>query len=1039
VLELVAAKTGYPREMLALDLDLEADLGIDTVKQAEVFAELRTTFELPRREELKLRDYPTLNRIIELVRELKPELGPPPPQPAPHLAAVAAPVPPAAVAVATPAPAATDPVAEKVLELVAAKTGYPREMLALDLDLEADLGIDTVKQAEVFAELRTTFGLPRRESLKLRDYPTLTHIIGLVRELKSEASAPPVAQSPAVSAAAKSVRVVRRTPIPVLRPELSLCKETKVRLEAGARVAVIPDAAGIAPELERRLRERGVEVLLLGEGPVEPQLQAFASGGPIAGLFHLSALEVEPDLLTADFGEVCAVLDARVRRLYAASRALLPRLSEPGCFLIAGTRLNGLHGFGTTPSTAPAGGGVSGFVKAFARENPQALVKVVDFSEAEAPASVAEALVAEALRDPGAVEIGHAYGARHTLALAIGEAPAPVPGLELGPESVFLITGAGGGITAAIVRDLATAARGGKFWLSDILPPLDASNPDLEKLRRDREGLKRELFERLKSSGDRATPAAIDKILAGVERDLARLDTLRALEALGATVSYRAADVRDPHAVSALVEEIKAAHGHIDVILHAAGIEKSRMLADKGKEEFDTVFDIKALGLLNLLRATRELPLGAVVSFTSVAGRFGNGGQTDYSAGNDFLSKLGLSLPRVRPEVRALSLDWTAWGGAGMATRGSIPEMMRRAGIDMMPLEEGVPVVRREILAGTRGELVIGGSLGILLEPRDAQGGLDPTRVEKWREEQHLPMIGRVLRHDPYEGLVIETSLDPVAEPFLRDHAIDGVSLLPGVMGLEGFAEAARLLVPSHRVSGFEQVRFEAPVKFHRQQPRPFVLRALLRREGPTSLAADVTLSSTRPSPAGEVEVRHFSGTVRLTEEPAAPLLLAQAAQAGGDPARPVKTEDIYRIYFHGPAYQVLGEVEVTGESARSHFRRDLPPALRDRDVTLVSPRLIELCLQTAGVYEIGKTGRMALPAAIDHLVSYGAPDEDQSLFAEVRQTGENGSLTFAARVLDEQGRIYLELDGYRTSALPTTLPLELIAPLRLAVTGNDA
>ena len=53
-------------------------------------------------------------------------------------------------------------------------------MLDLDLDLEADLGVDTVKQAEMFAAIRETYGIPRDEDLKLRDYPTLAHVIRFV-------------------------------------------------------------------------------------------------------------------------------------------------------------------------------------------------------------------------------------------------------------------------------------------------------------------------------------------------------------------------------------------------------------------------------------------------------------------------------------------------------------------------------------------------------------------------------------------------------------------------------------------------------------------------------------------------------------------------------------------------------------------------------------------------------------------------------------------------------------------------------------------
>ena len=61
-------------------------------------------------------------------------------------------------------------------------TGYPAELLDLDLDLEADLGVDTVKQAEVFAAVRDRFGVERDENVALRDFPTLTHVIGWVRD-----------------------------------------------------------------------------------------------------------------------------------------------------------------------------------------------------------------------------------------------------------------------------------------------------------------------------------------------------------------------------------------------------------------------------------------------------------------------------------------------------------------------------------------------------------------------------------------------------------------------------------------------------------------------------------------------------------------------------------------------------------------------------------------------------------------------------------------------------------------------------------------
>ena len=75
---------------------------------------------------------------------------------------------------------------ERILDLAVEKTGYPRDMLDLDLDLEADLGVDTVKQAEMFAAIREIYNIPRDENRKLRDYPTLAHVIRFVYESRPD-------------------------------------------------------------------------------------------------------------------------------------------------------------------------------------------------------------------------------------------------------------------------------------------------------------------------------------------------------------------------------------------------------------------------------------------------------------------------------------------------------------------------------------------------------------------------------------------------------------------------------------------------------------------------------------------------------------------------------------------------------------------------------------------------------------------------------------------------------------------------------------
>ena len=215
LLALVAEKTGYPLDMLDPDLDLEADLGVDTVKQADLFASVREIYNIPRDENRKLRDFPTLAHVIRFVHENRPDLDThQSPAPSPQTRQPPQPT------------AAADPVKERLLALVAEKTGYPPDMLDPDLDLEADLGVDTVKQADLFASVRAIYNIPRDENRKLRDFPTLAHVIRFVYENRPDLDQPapstqnPSPQHPAPSPRRRHRPSPARVPVPTLRPPL---------------------------------------------------------------------------------------------------------------------------------------------------------------------------------------------------------------------------------------------------------------------------------------------------------------------------------------------------------------------------------------------------------------------------------------------------------------------------------------------------------------------------------------------------------------------------------------------------------------------------------------------------------------------------------------------------------------------------------------------------------------------------------------------------------------------------------------------------
>jgi acyl transferase domain-containing protein/NAD(P)-dependent dehydrogenase (short-subunit alcohol dehydrogenase family) len=1063
ILALAVEKTGYPIDMLDLDLDLEADLGVDTVKQAEMFAAIRASYNIPRDENRKLRDYPTLAHVIRFVYEKRPDLAVAVP------ARTVAPAPPAPVET-TPSPVAVqaptiDSIKEKVLDIVADKTGYPKDMLDLDLDLEADLGIDTVKQAEMFAAIRGAYNIPRDENLKLRDFNTLTLVIKFAQDRHPGLAKAPAASSPAsepeqkkpavsTASAVKPIapprpptasfdaanRIPRRVPVPTLRPPTALCKSTGVTLGPGRRVVIMPDKSGVGDTLAQRLQALGVEVLhitptdALDAAKLENQLKTWLAAGPIHGVYWLPALDNEGDLRDMNLAGWHEALQLRVKSLYATMRTLYEQIAAPGTFLVSATRLGGQHGYDVSGATAPLGGAVAGFTKTYKRERTDALVKAVDFEGQRKPSEVADLLIEETLRDPGAIEIGYKDGLRWAVALQEQPAADGKPGLTFDSNTVFLVTGAAGSIVSAITADLATAS-GGTFYLLDLVPEPDPENPDLKRFVTDKDGLKRDLFACIQARGERATPALVEKELAALERAQAAQAAIEAVRAAGGTAHYFSVNLTNADAVAKIVQQVRERSGRIDVLLHAAGIERSHFLPDKDPREFDLVFDVKSDGWFNLLHAIADMPLGATVAFSSIAGRFGNAGQTDYSSANDLLCKITSSFRTTRPATRGIVIDWTAWGGVGMATRGSIPKMMELAGIDMLPPEAGIPLIRRELTTGgTKGEIVIAGRLGVMQNEWDSTGGLDTSKTEASKiSPAHGPMIGKLAAGNLQSGVTIETTLDPAIQPFLHDHQIDGTPVLPGVMGIEAFAEAAQCLLPSWHVAAIEDVNFLAPFKFYRNEARAVTVEAAIHPQQDT-LLADCRLTGRRtlPNQAEPQVTTHFTARVQLTKQ--APTA-ENAPLVGLTDGRIIEAADIYRLYFHGPAYQVIERAWWDGNRMVGLLSKALPANHLPAELpTLMSPRLIELCFQTAGLWEMGTQSRMGLPLHIDRVSSLllPVPETNQTrLYAVVTS---DGSGSFDAGVVDTKGNRYLHLSGYRTVAVPNAVDAEKLKALQAAM-----
>jgi len=177
----------------------------------------------------------------------------------------------------------------------------------------------------------------------------------------------------------------------------------------------------------------------------------------------------------------------------------------------------------------------------------------------------------------------------------------------------------------------------------------------------------------------------------------------------------------------------------------------------------------------------------------------------------------------------------------------------------------------------------------------------------------------------------------------------------------------------------------------------------------------------------------HFTARVRLTKQTPEGVTVPALGSPEG---HIVEAADIYRLYFHGPAYQVVERAwwdghRIVGLMAKGLPENHLPSELP----TLMAPRLIELCFQTAGVWEMGTQGRMGLPQHIDRVSSLVSPSPesaDARLYAVA--IPDPGRSSFDAEVVDTKGNCYLQLSGYRTVAVPGAVDAERLKALQAAI-----
>ena len=274
----VVKHTGYPEDFIEMDQDLEGELGIDTVKQAEIMGDVREIFSLPVDEDFVLSEHPTLNHFVAYIQRMTG--GTPSPSVSAPVATAPAETTPAPAV--TPAPTPSAPVVTdsgdiqpKLIGVVVKHTGYPEDFIEMDQDLEGELGIDTVKQAEIMGDVREIFSLPVDEDFVLSDHPTLNHFVAYIQKMTGDSpSTPAPAETTPAPSAPAAAQQVAATPQPATTPassgtrrwqvEVEPCPAVAEGLPIGGTIVLTQDSWGVADALATRLTEKGLSVAKVG-------------------------------------------------------------------------------------------------------------------------------------------------------------------------------------------------------------------------------------------------------------------------------------------------------------------------------------------------------------------------------------------------------------------------------------------------------------------------------------------------------------------------------------------------------------------------------------------------------------------------------------------------------------------------------------------------------------------------------------------------------------------------------------------------------
>lgn len=845
-----------------------------------------------------------------------------------------------------------------LLEIVSERTGYPLEMLDLDLDLEADLGIDSIKRVEILGNFQEKYAWTNEQNMEqameeLAGLKTLRQIIDWIETcLKSmweKEKAEPEFKESSLDSDASQV-TVPETPEDntIQRFTLTAVEKPLTGQHGGLSphsvLVLTDDETGVAQALAEELRALSYPVALIrmGEdfrfqvsdfgaytvnlaspGAVDQALNVIRQRqGAIGGLVHLLPLKSGMPFEKMDLTSWKERLRLEVKSLFYLAKSLREDLKQAsqrsGACLVAATRMGGTFssvsqsGMATeTEEFLPSQGSVTGLLKTIAVEWPEVRVKAVDLNFLESPSALASKLLQEMTAQDGQVELGY----RDSQRMVLQPAPSPLDkeapaALNIDSSWVILVTGGARGITADVACELAR-----RYQPTLVLvgrSPLPDSEEAEETTGLEERELKAVLTARMRREGQPVKPAQVEAAYMRLLKDREMRNNMTAMRSHGAKVQYYQVDVHDEEQFGNIIDEIYKSYGRLDGVIHGAGIIEDKLVGDKSPESFDRVFDTKVESAFVLSRKLRPDSLKFLVFFSSVAGRFGNRGQCDYTAANEVYNKLAIYLDKRWPG-RVVSVMWSPWARSGGMVSPELQKQFAKAGIVLVPRLVGPRKLDEELRYGRKGEaeVIIG---GYQMEKGKQEADELFRQVGKADKEDtsplSFPLVGS--RASVTRGAVgsveIVRYLDPAQDLYLRDHQLDGKPVLPMAIALELIAETVALGWPKLELAVVRDMRIlQGIVVEHGSKPIRVTAKP---RAGPSleQLAVEVSISG-----ADDQRQVHYQAIAELVKQLPPPAKIKPFTVAEARSFQMSVQEAYHKWLFHGPLLQRIDQIERIG------------------------------------------------------------------------------------------------------------------------------